>query len=89
MADPRPAQLPSQRSAAPVFQARGVSKRYRMGETTVDALKDVDLDLFGGEFTVILGPWFSRWTRVGLRRIPAFVQATLSTFAGIRPPSAL
>jgi putative ABC transport system ATP-binding protein len=42
--------------AEPVFRARGLSKRYRMGEVTVDALREVDLDLYGGEFAVILGP---------------------------------
>jgi putative ABC transport system ATP-binding protein len=39
-----------------VFQARNLSKRYQMGEVTVDALRGVDLDLYKGEFAVILGP---------------------------------
>ena len=39
-----------------VFRARGLAKRYVMGEVTVDALHDLDLDLFEGEFAVILGP---------------------------------
>ena len=40
----------------PVFQARGLTKIYRMGEVEVPALQGVDLDLFGGELVVLLGP---------------------------------
>jgi putative ABC transport system ATP-binding protein len=38
-----------------VFTLRGVSKTYTMGEVQVAALKDVDLDLYQGEFIVLLG----------------------------------
>ena len=39
-----------------VFRARGLTKVYHMGEVEVYALRDVDLDLFAGEFLVLLGP---------------------------------
>ena len=40
----------------PVFSARGLTKTYHMGEVDVQALRGVDLDLFQGEFVVLLGP---------------------------------
>ena len=39
-----------------VFRARGISKVYDMGEVQVHALRGVDLDLFEGELSVLLGP---------------------------------
>ncbi len=38
-----------------VFRARGLSKVYRTGEIEVRALSGVDLDVFSGEFIVLLG----------------------------------
>ncbi|MDE3154184.1 MAG: ABC transporter ATP-binding protein [Acidobacteriota bacterium] len=45
-------------TAAPpeaVFQIRGLSKVYHMGEVDVQALRGVDLDIYDGEFLVLLG----------------------------------
>jgi len=39
-----------------VFRARGVTKVYQFGEVQVHALRGVDLDLYQGEFVVLLGP---------------------------------
>ena len=39
-----------------VFEARGISKVYRAGESEVHALRGVDLDLAQGEMVVLLGP---------------------------------
>ena len=40
----------------PVFHVHGITKVYRMGEVEVQALRGVDLDLYAGEFVVLLGP---------------------------------
>ena len=39
-----------------VFVARGLTKIYRMGDVEVRALNGVDLDIYAGEFIVLLGP---------------------------------
>jgi putative ABC transport system ATP-binding protein len=39
-----------------VFHAHNVSKIYNMGEVEVQALRSVTLDLYEGEFLVLLGP---------------------------------
>ncbi len=43
-------------SSTPTFRARAVTKTYHTGPTEVHALKDLDLDLYPGEFVVLLGP---------------------------------
>jgi putative ABC transport system ATP-binding protein len=47
---------PPAESRTVVFEARGLTKVYRMGETEVQALRGIDLDLYQGEFLVLLGP---------------------------------
>ncbi len=41
---------------APVFEARGLTKVYRVGELDVHALRGVDVELYEGELVVLLGP---------------------------------
>ncbi|MDY7573814.1 ABC transporter ATP-binding protein [Actimicrobium sp. CCI2.3] len=41
--------------AALIFEARGLTKVYQMGDVQVHALRGVDLDLPAGEFVVLLG----------------------------------
>jgi len=41
---------------APVFYARDLCKTYVMGEVRVHALRNVALDIYEGEFVVLLGP---------------------------------
>jgi putative ABC transport system ATP-binding protein len=40
----------------PVIRIRGITKVYELGETTVHALRGVDLDVRRGEFVSIMGP---------------------------------
>jgi putative ABC transport system ATP-binding protein len=39
-----------------VFQVRGLTKVYEMGEVKVHALRGIDLELYAGELIVLLGP---------------------------------
>ncbi|MCB1338658.1 MAG: ABC transporter ATP-binding protein [Maritimibacter sp.] len=41
--------------AARIFHTEGITKVYRTGEVEVQALRGVDVELFTGEFTVLLG----------------------------------
>ena len=42
-------------SESPVFQVRGLTKTYIMGEVTIHALRGVDMELYPGELVVFLG----------------------------------
>jgi putative ABC transport system ATP-binding protein len=42
--------------ARTVFHARGLSKTYLMGAVQIEALRSIDLELYEGEFVVLLGP---------------------------------
>jgi len=39
-----------------LIEVRGLSKLYRMGNNTIRALHDVDLDVFEGEYLSVMGP---------------------------------
>jgi putative ABC transport system ATP-binding protein len=46
----------SDRSSAPVFRVRGLTKVYGSGAAEVRALAGVELELYAGELVVLLGP---------------------------------
>src|SRR5512137_2140166 len=48
--------MPVRGQGTPAFEARGITKVYRMGEVEVHALRGVDLRVWDGEMVVILGP---------------------------------
>jgi len=53
MSNPTPPAAPA---AVPLYQLRGVERRYLKGEAQVTALQGVSLDIDGGEFICIEGP---------------------------------
>jgi putative ABC transport system ATP-binding protein len=48
--------MPRHEGQPPAFEARAVTKTYRMGEVEVAALRGIDLSIWDGEYVVILGP---------------------------------
>ncbi|GGO85250.1 ABC transporter ATP-binding protein [Marinobacterium nitratireducens] len=47
---------PKSSRPAVVFHTGNITKTYRMGEVQVRALRGIDLELYEGEFVVLLGP---------------------------------
>src|SRR5499425_2804978 len=43
-------------STSPVVSAEGVSRRYGEGDTAVDALREVSLEIEPGKLTAVMGP---------------------------------
>ncbi|MCB0719490.1 MAG: ABC transporter ATP-binding protein [Bacteroidetes bacterium] len=56
MNNPEPTQAVTRSKEDVVFEARGLTKVYDMGEVQVHALRGIDLDLFRTELVVMLGP---------------------------------
>jgi putative ABC transport system ATP-binding protein len=48
--------MPTAPPTTAVVAARGITRRYGVGDTAVDALRGVDLDLEPGRFIAIMGP---------------------------------
>jgi putative ABC transport system ATP-binding protein len=40
----------------PLLELRNINKHYLLGESRIDALKDVDLAILPGEFVAVWGP---------------------------------
>ena len=40
----------------PLIEAKNMSRDYLLGDTTVHALREVDLEIYEGEFVAIMGP---------------------------------
>ncbi|HYV07835.1 MAG TPA: ATP-binding cassette domain-containing protein, partial [Blastocatellia bacterium] len=47
---------PEIKNGKAVFHVHGVTKLYHVGDVDVHALRGIDLDLYCGEFVVLLGP---------------------------------
>ena len=56
----------------PILRCSGLRKTFRMGESTVEVLKHVDLVVRRGEFLAIEGRWRSQ---AGHLRSPASIHA--------------
>src|SRR5437763_3099437 len=52
---PKPTSVQPPTTAKPILRAHGLRKTFRMGDSTVEVLKRVDLALSAGEFVAIEG----------------------------------
>src|SRR5205809_7195366 len=52
---PKPTSVQPPTTAKPILRAHGLRKTFRMGDSTVEVLKRVDLALGAGEFVAIEG----------------------------------
>ena len=50
------ANTPLDTNSHPLLKLEGVGRRFQMGQVAVEALKDVSIEVFGGEFLVMVGP---------------------------------
>ena len=41
---------------SPLIHINGLRRSYTMGNTTIDALRDVDVDIYENEYVAIMGP---------------------------------
>ena len=48
--------MDSPASLPPIVQLRSVKRRFQLGETTIDALRGISLDIHAGEFLAVWGP---------------------------------
>lgn len=48
--------MPGEEGRPPILEMAGVSRRYRMGDQVVHALREMDLTVHQGELTAIMGP---------------------------------
>jgi putative ABC transport system ATP-binding protein len=56
MLHPAPTQDPAAVALAPAVAAHAVTRRYGEGDTAVDALRGITLDVPAGQFTAVMGP---------------------------------
>jgi putative ABC transport system ATP-binding protein len=55
-AAPAAATVPAEATARPVVSAHEVTRRYGEGETAVDAIRGISLDVLPGRLTAVMGP---------------------------------